>query len=62
MTIISKLLHTAVTKIRDKAVSNRAEALLHARILDELFELNVHSPEFAARARASCSKTRIDAE
>ncbi|MGZ3498092.1 MAG: glutamyl-tRNA reductase [Vulcanimicrobiaceae bacterium] len=41
MTIISKLLHTVVTKIRDKAVSNHAEALAHVRILDELFELNV---------------------
>lgn len=41
MTIISKLLHTVVTKVRDKAVNNHAEALAHARILDELFELNV---------------------
>ncbi|HEY8297880.1 MAG TPA: glutamyl-tRNA reductase [Candidatus Baltobacteraceae bacterium] len=41
MTIISRLLHTVVTKIRDKAVTNHAEALTHVRILDELFELNV---------------------
>jgi glutamyl-tRNA reductase len=41
MTIISKLLHTAVTKIRDKAVSNHSEALEDVRLLDELFELNV---------------------
>jgi len=41
MTIISKLLHTAVTKIRDKAVNNHAEALTHVRLLDELFELNL---------------------
>jgi len=41
MTIISKLLHTAVTKIRDKAVNNHAEAITHVRLLDELFELNL---------------------
>ncbi|MDP9018117.1 MAG: glutamyl-tRNA reductase [Candidatus Eremiobacteraeota bacterium] len=41
LTIISKLLHTVVTKIRDKAVSNHAEALTHARILDELFDLQI---------------------
>lgn len=41
LTIVSKLLHSAVTKIRDKAVSNHAEALTHARILDELFDLHV---------------------
>jgi len=45
LTIISKLLHTAVTKIRDKAVENRAEAITHALILDELFELNAHFEE-----------------
>jgi glutamyl-tRNA reductase len=39
LTIISKLLHSAVTRIRDKAVENRAEALTHALILDELFDL-----------------------
>jgi glutamyl-tRNA reductase len=39
MTIISKLLHNAITKIRDKAVVNRAEALTHASILNELFDL-----------------------
>ena len=41
LTIISKLLHNVVTKIRDKAVSNHAEALSHARILDELFDLQI---------------------
>ena len=39
LTIISKLLHTAVTRIRDKAVENQAEAITHALILDELFDL-----------------------
>jgi glutamyl-tRNA reductase len=39
LTIVSKLLHSAIVRIRDKAVENRAEALTHAKILDELFEL-----------------------
>jgi glutamyl-tRNA reductase len=39
LTIISKLLHTAVVKIRDKAVENRAEAMTHALMLNELFDL-----------------------
>lgn len=41
MTIISRLLHTAVTKIRDKTLADHSEALAHVRLLDELFELNV---------------------
>jgi glutamyl-tRNA reductase len=41
MTVVSKLLHSVVTKIRDKAVTNHIEALSHARVLDELFELNL---------------------
>lgn len=41
LTIISKLLHDVVTKIRDKAVTNHAEALTHARVLDELFDLQI---------------------
>jgi glutamyl-tRNA reductase len=39
LTIVSKLLHSAIVRIRDKAVENRAEAMTHAKILDELFEL-----------------------
>jgi hypothetical protein len=45
LTIVSKLLHGAITKIRDKAVENRAEALMHARILDELFDLHIRTGE-----------------
>ncbi|MBV8117968.1 MAG: glutamyl-tRNA reductase [Candidatus Eremiobacteraeota bacterium] len=41
MTVVSKLLHSVVVKIREKATSNHAEALMHARMLDELFELNL---------------------
>lgn len=45
LTIVSKLLHSAIVRIRDKAVENRAEALTHARILDELFELQALSDD-----------------
>jgi glutamyl-tRNA reductase len=45
LTIISKLLHNAVVRIRDKAVENRAEALTHALILDELFDLRTEPDE-----------------
>jgi glutamyl-tRNA reductase len=41
MTIVSKLLHSVILKIREKATLDRAEALSHARVLDELFELNL---------------------
>jgi glutamyl-tRNA reductase len=41
MTIVSKLLHSVVVKIREKATSNHAEAISQARMLDELFELNL---------------------
>ena len=41
MTIVSKLLHSVILKIREKATINHAEALTHARVLDELFELNL---------------------
>ncbi|HTX56370.1 MAG TPA: glutamyl-tRNA reductase [Candidatus Acidoferrales bacterium] len=41
MTIVSKFLHSVVVKIREKATSNYAEAITQARMLDELFELNL---------------------
>jgi glutamyl-tRNA reductase len=39
LTIISKLLHSAITKIRDKAIVDQEAALRHASILSELFDL-----------------------
>jgi glutamyl-tRNA reductase len=45
LTIISKLLHTAITKIRDKAIVNRAEALTDAHILNDLFDLHAQALE-----------------
>lgn len=41
MTIVSKLLHSAIANIREKATTDYAEALSHARVLDELFELHL---------------------
>ena len=41
--IISKLLHSVVTRIRERATSNRAEALTLAQVLDELFDLRVRA-------------------
>jgi glutamyl-tRNA reductase len=43
MTIVSKLLHSAILKIREQATSDRAEALSSARVLEDLFELNLTS-------------------
>jgi glutamyl-tRNA reductase len=45
LTVISKLLHSAITKIRDKAIVNRAEALTDAHILNDLFDLRAHALE-----------------
>lgn len=43
MTIVSKLLHSVILKIREKAARDRDGALSHARVLDELFELDLAS-------------------
>jgi glutamyl-tRNA reductase len=39
MTIVSKLLHSAILRIREQATLDHAEALSSARVLEELFEL-----------------------
>jgi glutamyl-tRNA reductase len=41
MTIVSKLLHSAILRIREKATLGNAEALSSARVLEELFELDL---------------------
>ena len=51
LTIVSKLLHGVVTKLRDRATSNHAEAVSLASLLDELFDLRVHGEELAAARR-----------
>jgi glutamyl-tRNA reductase len=40
MTIVSKLLHSAILRIREKATLDKEQALSTARVLDELFELD----------------------
>jgi glutamyl-tRNA reductase len=40
LTIVSKLLHSAILKIREKASIDRDEALSSARVLEDLFELD----------------------
>ncbi|HXW77691.1 MAG TPA: glutamyl-tRNA reductase [Candidatus Eremiobacteraceae bacterium] len=52
MTIVSKMLHSVILKIREKATIDRAEAISHARVLDELFELNLaeHIADLLPRA------------
>ena len=54
LTIISKLLHSVVTRLRERATANHAEALTHAGILDDLFDLRLRAEERAeAAAEAS---------
>jgi len=48
LTIVSRLLHSAIARIREKAISNQPEALLQARVVDELFDLGVAIPEISA--------------
>lgn len=43
MTIVSKLLHSAILKMREQATSDHAELLSSARVLEDLFELNLGS-------------------
>ncbi|MFY9779036.1 MAG: glutamyl-tRNA reductase [Candidatus Baltobacteraceae bacterium] len=59
LTIISKLLHNVVTKLRERATSNHAEAATLAQILDELFDLQVRNDAFSAERQAAAA---IDAE
>ncbi len=58
LTIISKLLHGAITKIRDKAIVDRAEALSNAQILTELFDLRADVLD-EVRSQTSPSPERV---
>jgi glutamyl-tRNA reductase len=57
LTIVSKLLHKLVTNIRERAVSNRAEALSLASTLDELFDLRMRSEARSAERRSGAPET-----
>jgi glutamyl-tRNA reductase len=50
LTIVSRLLHNVVTKLRDRATTDRDEALTLASLLDELFDLRARGEELAADA------------
>jgi glutamyl-tRNA reductase len=41
LTIVSKLLHSAILKLRERATSDHAEALSSVRVLEDLFELHL---------------------
>ncbi len=56
MTIVSKLLHGPVTRIRDKAIENGVGAITHARLLDDLFELSA----LPADAETTCVQATLD--
>ncbi len=62
LTIISKLLHSVVTKLRERATSNHAEALTLATLLDELFDLRVRSGEIANVRRSPMPQAALEAE
>ena len=49
LTIISKLLHGAVTNLRERASTNSAEAITIATLVDDLFQLGTHTASAAAR-------------
>ena len=53
LTIVSKLLHGVVTKLRERASSNRSEAISLAQTLDDLFDLRVQSTELHQAFAAS---------
>jgi len=63
LTVISKLLHNVVTKLRERATSNHAEALNLAMLLDELFDLRVRSESHAVgRRTATMPAAALEAE
>ena len=60
LTIISKLLHNVVTKIRERASTSGAEAVEIARVLEELFDLRVREQELAVLARETLEAQPIE--
>jgi len=52
LTIISKLLHNVVTRLRDRATTDRASALALAHVLDDLFDLRSRAEETPPEAPA----------
>lgn len=50
MTVISKLLHAPIAKIRRSALADRDAAFGHARAIEELFDLGAHDGAFGEPA------------
>ena len=62
LTIVSKLLHGAVTKLRERATANHAEAITIASLVDELFDLRVqaeHVPSVGRRSAVVALETDL---
>jgi glutamyl-tRNA reductase len=55
LTIVSKLLHSAITRIRDDAGGEGADAEARVRIIDDLFELRLDQPKSRTAYRAAFS-------
>lgn len=55
LTIVSKLLHGAVTKLRERATANHAEAITIASLVDELFDLREHAQAATAAGRRTAA-------
>jgi glutamyl-tRNA reductase len=62
LTIISKLLHSVVTKLRERAMSNHAEAITQATLLDELFDLRLRSGVASVARRGIAVSAALEAE
>jgi glutamyl-tRNA reductase len=60
LTIVSKLLHNAVTKLRDRASQNEAEAMTYATLLDELFDLRIRNERTVAARRTASHAFEAD--
>jgi glutamyl-tRNA reductase len=57
MTLVSKLLHSVILKVRERATSDRAQALSYAQVLDDLFELDLAQHIAALVARPNADST-----
>ena len=62
LTIISKLLHNVVTKLRERATSNQAEAITLATLLDELFDLRAREEARTIVRGAATAAAALEAE
>ena len=57
LTIISKLLHSAVTRTRERATGSPEDVLAVSHMLDDLFDLRLHGRELGIPARDAVLET-----